>query len=177
MNEYKTTASKLLLVALAMFAFGFALVPLYDVFCDITGLNGKTYAVAAVTDGMKADRGRRVTVEFVANINRNFPWEFRPLTHRVRVYPGKMQSVMFYAKNLAASAKTGSAVPSIAPNRFSKYFTKTECFCFTKQHLEAGEDRLMPVRFILDPNIPREVQTLTLSYTFFDAEKNADDNS
>jgi cytochrome c oxidase assembly protein subunit 11 len=159
------------LIALLMFGFGFALVPLYDVFCDITGLNGKTgridreQALSAVID-----EDRLVTVEFLGTVRSDLPWDFKPLVRRVKVHPGEVTEVHYLASNKTADPVTGQAVPSVAPGQAARYFSKTECFCFTQQTLEAGEAKEMPIRFVVDPELPEEVRTISLSYTFFRAK-------
>ncbi len=152
---------------LAMFGFGFALVPLYNVFCEITGLNGKTGVVEASALNGRVDQTRLVTVEFVASVNSRLPWEFAPERHNMQVHPGKVYEAKFVARNLASEAMTGQAVPSVAPATASRYFNKTECFCFSQQRLEAGEERRLPVRFVIDRALPSNIGTVTLSYTFF----------
>ena len=165
------TAGKLVMLTLAMFGFGYALVPLYDVFCDITGLNGKTGRVeAAALDG-QADLSREVTIEFITSVNGGFDMEFAAEVLRMRVHPGELYEAHFMARNLSARATVGQAVPSVAPNVAASHFNKTECFCFTRQPFEAGESKRMPVRFIVDRDLPEHVRTITLSYTFFDADR------
>ena len=161
------------LVVLVMFGFGFALVPLYDVFCEVTGLNGKTGRIAAgEAQVMQVDTTREVTVEFVASVNSSLPWEIRSMVRRVTVHPGEVTEVKYSARNTTGETITGQAVPSLAPGLASKYFNKTECFCFTQQTLDAGEYKEMPLRFIVDPELPDDVGSVALSYTFFrmDAE-------
>lgn len=160
--------SKLALVVVAMFGFGYLLVPLYDVFCEVTGMNGKTGRLSvAQADRMTTDSSRLVTVEFVTNVNSGFPWNFKPMVSRVEVHPGRQTEVMFEVTNRASEIAIGQAVPSVAPNEAARYFSKTECFCFTEQKLAAGETRRMPVRFIVDPRLPKNIESLTLGYTFF----------
>ena len=157
-------------VVVAMFGFGFALVPVYNVLCQLTGLNGKTGRVSQQTAAATAiDPDRLVTVEFITSVNSNLPWDFKAETKRVKVHPGEITQALFYAKNNAGHAIVGQAIPSLAPAEASKYFSKTECFCFTQQTLGAGEAREMPVRFIVAPGLPRDVRTVTLSYTFFES--------
>ncbi|MCP5307052.1 MAG: cytochrome c oxidase assembly protein [Chromatiaceae bacterium] len=157
-------------VAVAMFGFGYLLVPLYDVFCEITGLNGKTGRVdeAAVVSRYHPDMTRTVTVQFVANNNTGMPWDFGPTVASMQVHPGKVYATAFSARNPTSHDMIGQAVPSVAPGKASRYFNKTECFCFNQQPLAAGEHKDMPLRFIVDPNLPRDVETLTLGYTLFD---------
>jgi cytochrome c oxidase assembly protein subunit 11 len=165
-------AKRLLLVTFAMFAFGYALVPLYNVFCEVTGLNGKTgrLSVAQAAEAeTRIDESRWVTVEFVTNVSAGMPWEFKPMVNKVKVHPGVETLAHFEAVNYAQFPVTGSAVPSVAPSAAARYFNKTECFCFTQQALNAGETRLMPVRFVVDPKLPQNVKVLTLAYTFFES--------
>ena len=165
----RRTAVRLALVTVAMFGFGFALVPIYDVFCEITGLNGKTGRVeAAALDG-QADLARTVTVEFVSSVNDGLGWIFEPEVTRMTVHPGQIYEAHFTASNPATSASAGQAVPSVSPGAAARYFNKTECFCFTRQELAGGERKRMPVRFVVDRDLPEQVHTITLSYTFFDA--------
>lgn len=161
-------AGRLAVVVLAMFGFGYLMVPLYNVFCEVTGLNGKTGRIStAAASGLGVDRSRTVTVEFVTSVNAGFPWSFRPLVNRVEVHPGEETQVMFEASNRGSEGSVGQAIPSVAPNGAARYFSKTECFCFTQQPLQAGETRQMPVRFVVDPKLPEGIDTLTLAYTFF----------
>src|SRR5690554_5675775 len=160
---------RLALTVVGMFAFGFALVPLYDVFCDLTGLNGKTggpYAYEAET--VQVDESREITVQFVANNNANMSWDFKPVQRQVTVHPGEMMEVHFIARNPTDRAMIGQAVPSVSPFRGADYLHKTECFCFTQQRLEAGEEIEMPLFFFVDQALPKDVSKLTLSYTLFD---------
>jgi cytochrome c oxidase assembly protein subunit 11 len=169
-------ALKLLLVVMGMFGFGFALVPLYDVFCDLTGLNGKTAGVYRPTEQIEIDKDRIVTVQFMANNNDGMTWEFRPTQRSVKVHPGELNSVTFYASNPTAKAMIGQAVPSVSPFHVASHLHKTECFCFEQQLLEANEEREMPLRFIIDRDLPEDVNTLTLSYTLFDVTELASTN-
>jgi cytochrome c oxidase assembly protein subunit 11 len=161
---------RIAIVAVAMFGFGYLLVPLYDVFCEITGLNGKTGRIdeAEVVARYEPDMSRTVTVQFVASNNIGMPWEFRPMVASMQVHPGKVYQTSFTARNPTAQNMIGQAVPSVAPGKASRYFNKTECFCFDQQPLAAGETKDMPLRFIVDPNLRGGVKTLTLAYTVFD---------
>ena len=171
----RRTAVKLLAVTFLMFGFGYALVPLYSVFCEITGLNGKTGRLSAVEAAqVQVDLNRTVTVECVTSVNAGMPWEFRPPARKITVHPGVETTVEFEAKNYAQFPVTGKAVPSVAPNEAARYFNKTECFCFTQQSLEPGESRKMPVRFVVDPRLPERVEVLTLAYTFFESVETAE---
>lgn len=168
-RNIRRTGFKLLAVALGMFAFGYALVPLYSVICEVTGLNGKTGRVEAKNNG-EVDTSRWVTVEFTGNSMHGLPWEFSPEQKSVRVHPGATTVVYYQARNTASEAITGQAVPSVAPNKAAAHFKKIECFCFTKQTLKAKETVQMPVRFVVDANLPQTVNTVTLSYAFFNAD-------
>jgi cytochrome c oxidase assembly protein subunit 11 len=161
---------RLLVVALAMFGFGYLMSPLYDVFCRITGLNGKTGRIEApIAAVSQVNSARVVTVEFTGSTQSGLPWEFRPLVKKLDVHPGETVEVNYLARNLAQEAITGQAVPSVTPNISAEYFNKIECFCFTQQTLEPGEAREMPVRFVVDAGLDEEVHTITLSYAFFNA--------
>ena len=165
---------RLAVVVVVMFGFGFALVPLYDVFCKVTGLNGKTGRIElekALSE--KVDEQRLVTVEFLATVSSDLPWEFGPVIKKVKVHPGAVTEVKYFARSLTDSAITGQAVPSLAPGLAAKYFNKTECFCFTRQTLGPREAREMPLRFVVDPDLPVNVKTVSLSYTFYQAGNNA----
>jgi cytochrome c oxidase assembly protein subunit 11 len=157
---------RLVLFAAGMFAFGFLLVPLYEVMCRITGIGGRTSAVAAtVTEREVADR--TITVEFVAVLNEQAPWEFRPNVASMQVHPGKLYDTSYFARNLTDAPLVGSAVPSVAPGDAANHFEKTECFCFTRQKFTAREGRNMGVQFMIDPALPEYVDRVTLSYTLF----------
>jgi cytochrome c oxidase assembly protein subunit 11 len=169
-RDLRRTGIKLGLVAAGMFAFGYALVPLYDVLCEVTGLNGKT-GRAEATSSAVPDSDRWVTVEFTGQTMRGLPWEFRPAQKTLRVRPGAPAVAYYDARNTASEAITGQAVPSVAPNKAASHFKKIECFCFSQQALKAGESRRMPVQFRVDPALPREVTTITLSYAFFNADR------
>ena len=162
---------RLAIAAMLMFGFGFAMVPLYDVFCDVTGLNGKTGRIELEQVlSSKVDNDRLVTVEFLGTVHSDLPWEFNPLVKRIKVHPGEVTEVNYYARNLTDKQVVGQAVPSVAPGQAAKYFNKTECFCFTRQTLAAGEYKKMPLRFVVDPGLPEDVRTVSLSYTFFQAK-------
>jgi cytochrome c oxidase assembly protein subunit 11 len=158
---------RLAVMACAMFAFGFALVPLYDVFCEVTGLGGRTADTAATVVESAVDPDRTVTVEFVAVVNEQAPWEFRPAVTSLEVHPGQLYDTTFFARNLTTRELVGQAVPSVAPGEAARHFKKTECFCFTSQEFAPGEGRDMGLTFMVDPDLPAHVDRLTLSYTFF----------
>lgn len=160
---------KAVMVVFGMFAFGFLLVPLYDVFCEVTGLNGKTAGqFTGNLAAMPRDESRTIKVQFLTANNENMPWQFRPTVKTIRVQPGVETDVAFFAKNTTTDAMVAQAVPSVSPSAGAEYFLKTECFCFQQQPLEAGAEVLMNVRFLVDSNLPAEINTLTLSYTLFD---------
>ena len=158
---------RLAVMAISMFAFGFLLVPLYEVMCKITGIGGRTNAEAATVSVSREVSARLVTVEFVAVLNEQAPWEFRPTVSSIQVHPGQLYDTAFFARNLTDGVLVGSAVPSVAPGRAAKHFIKTECFCFTQQNFTAGEGRDMGVQFMIDPALPEYIDRVTLSYTFF----------
>lgn len=159
---------RLLMVVIGMFGFGFAMVPLYDVICDITGLNGKTAGQYVNDKPMVVDPDREITIQFLTNNNANMPWEFRPVLRSIKVRPGEMYETNFFARNPAGQPMTAQAIPSVTPFYAAAYLHKTECFCFNQQHLASGESIDMPLRFIVDSQIPDDIHTLTLSYTLFD---------
>lgn len=165
----RRTAAKLGVVAVGMFLFGYALVPLYDVLCEVTGLNGKTGRAVAATS--EIDRSRTVTVEFIGQAQSGLPWEFRPTIRTLTVHPGEIATAQYLAHNRADEAITGQAVPSVAPGLAATHFKKIECFCFTRQKLKSGETRELAVQFVVDPKLAPEVQTVTLSYTFFNTDE------
>ena len=166
-NTQRKHLALLSLLAVGMLGFAFALVPLYEIFCEVTGLNGKTSGRAADPATGLVVSDREVTIQFIAHVGNGMPWEFRPTENRMRVRLGEMNSTDYYARNRAARVVTGQAVPSVAPGYAARYLHKVECFCFTQQRLEAGEAQYMPVRFYVDNDLPEEVHTLSLSYTLF----------
>jgi cytochrome c oxidase assembly protein subunit 11 len=159
---------KMVLAAAVAFAFTFSLVPLYRIACEkVFGIRLDNTAADASTVAAASDEARMVTVEFDGGVNSALPWSFRPNETRKRVRVGEQYETTYYAHNNGDRPIVGTATPSVAPARASGYFAKTECFCFTAQTLAAGETRDMPVRFIIDPSLPADVKTITLSYTFF----------
>ena len=159
---------RLLFVTLAMFGFGYALIPVYGWVCDLTGFNGTTGRVEAASLRPPAVSNRRVTVQFLATVNGHLPWEFVGPPRAMVVIPGKLYETEFEVYNRAKYSVTGQATPSVAPVAAAAYFNKTECFCFTKQRIEAGAKVKMPVRFIVNERLPEKVEMMTLSYTFFE---------
>ena len=165
-------ALKLAGVTLAMFAFGYALSPMYDVMCKAFGINGKTGRTDAQTVAAQpVDMSRTVTVEFTGLATSGLPWEFKPLTKKMDLHPGETHEVKYLVRNLAKEEITGQAIPSVTPGESAPHFKKIECFCFTRQTLKPGETREMPVRFVVDAGLDRDVQTITLSYSFFNIDK------
>lgn len=163
-------AAKLLAFAVGMFAFGFlVLPPMYDVFCDLTGFGGRTNTEAAAATEAP-DLSRTVRVEFMTTVNGYKLWEFGADRDSIEVHPGKMYYATFTAKNLSDTAKITQSVPSVAPISANEHFRKIECFCFTSQEFAANEERPMPLQFIVDPDLPEYVDTITLSYTLFETE-------
>ena len=164
----KKLVSKLVIIVVSMFGFGFAMVPLYDVFCDITGLNGKTANEAAQANEAGVDISREIKVQFISKAAKDMPWQFRPEVAEISVQPGETKIIKFYAKNESSVKMVGQSVPSVAPGRAASYFKKVACFCFEQQTLEGQEEVWMPLKFYIDADIPSDVTTLTLSYTLFD---------
>tara|TARA_R110001592_G_scaffold324870_3_gene604615 strand:- start:5052 stop:5594 length:543 start_codon:yes stop_codon:yes gene_type:complete len=167
-KKTKKIVSKLLIIVIGMFGFGFAMVPLYDVFCDITGLNGKTATEAAQVNNGGIDITREIKVQFISHAAKDMPWQFRPEVTEIMVRPGETKLVKFYAKNESSVKMVGQSVPSVAPGMAASHFKKIECFCFQQQILEGQEEVWMPLQFYIDADIPADVTTLTLSYTLYD---------
>jgi cytochrome c oxidase assembly protein subunit 11 len=163
------TVSKLLLLVVGMFGFGFALIPIYDLICEVTGLGGRTggaYVYDPAT--MAVDRSRLVKVNFITNTNDGMPWEFRAEQGAMRVRPGELAEAMFHVYNPTDRPMIGQAIPSVVPVKAVAYFHKTECFCFQQQTLAPGQSMAMPMRFVVDPDLPRDVQSISLGYALFD---------
>ncbi|TMH71837.1 MAG: cytochrome c oxidase assembly protein [Betaproteobacteria bacterium] len=158
--------AKLALVAAGMFGFGYALVPFYYQICAAWGVNALGEVREAPVN-TQVDRARVITVEFDANAH-GLPWRFRPLVNHIQVHPGELATVEYEVSNERSVAITGQAVPSYGPAYAGEYFKKVECFCFTQQTLAPGETRRMPVTFVIDPRLPRDVSSIALSYTFFE---------
>jgi len=168
MDQNQKLTLKLAAFALGSFAFGFALVPLYDVLCDITGFGDQSQLARARMAIEAPDDSRTITVDFVADLPSVGNWEFRPTVASMQIHPGRLYKTEFFAHNLTGFATTAQAVPNIAPGKAAGYFRKTECFCFTPQKFAVNEQRPMVVRFVVDPAIPHSVDRITLSYTFYD---------
>lgn len=165
----------LVLVIIGMFGFAFALVPLYEVICEVTGLNGKPANEASSSPlAVNPDeKTREITVEFLANTSTGMPWDFKPVVSRVKVVPGESRTVEFYVKNRSQSTIVGQAIPSISPGLAAAHLKKIECFCFNEQLLEGGNDTKMPLVFYIDPELPKNIKTLTLSYTLYNITETA----
>ena len=168
MNENRKLTLKLGAFALGAFAFGFALVPLYDVLCDITGFGNQKALAEQRLSVENPDDTRTITVDFMAELPSVGNWEFRPTVASMQVHPGRLYKTEFFAHNLTGRDTMAQAVPNITPGKAAGFFRKTECFCFTPQHFAVNEARPMTVRFVVDPAIPHSVDRIMLSYTFYD---------
>jgi cytochrome c oxidase assembly protein subunit 11 len=163
--DNRRLSRRLTIVAIGMFGFAFALVPFYNQICAALGINSLDRP--AETVNTQVDRSRLVTIELDSNAH-NLPWRFRPLVHAIEVHPGELAMVEYEIVNVREAAVTGQAVPSYGPSRAGEYFQKIECFCFTQQTLAPGETRRMPVLFVVDPKLPKDLNTIAVSYTFFE---------
>jgi cytochrome c oxidase assembly protein subunit 11 len=158
-------------VVVAMFGFGYAVLPLlYDVVCEITGIGGKPAVAQEADQAAAVDADRLITVQFLGTVNSALPWEVRPTVAKMQINPGRVYQATYFARNLSDNATVGTATPNVSPGKAAIYFTKTECFCFSEQAFEGGEGREMPLRFVVGTGLPPDVRTITLSYTFFNAE-------
>jgi cytochrome c oxidase assembly protein subunit 11 len=172
-KENLKIVSKLGVIALGMFAFGYALVPIYRAICEVTGINILALSERQVP-GLKAtlpantqvDTSRTIVVEFDTNVRG--PWDFRPMVRSMEVHPGQLATVMYEFQNIQTREMSAQAIPSYAPRQAGNHFNKLECFCFTQYTLEPGEKKEWPVAFVIDPRLPKDVTTITLSYTFFE---------
>ena len=164
-KENLRLSRRLAIVAIGMFGFAFALVPFYNQICAALGINSIERPAEVVNT--QVDTSRTVTIELDSNAH-NMPWRFRPLVNEVKVHPGELAVVEYEIVNVRASPVTGQAVPSYGPQHAAEYFQKVECFCFTQQTLAPGETRRMPVVFVVDPRLPKDVSTIAVSYTFFE---------
>jgi cytochrome c oxidase assembly protein subunit 11 len=168
-NEKRSQLVRLGGVAAAMFGFGFAMVPMYNAICQLTNQNGKdSRMLVASTVAERPDLSREVTVQFTTQVNGGRDWGFKAETAQIKVHPGELYTVNFTARNPDDQALVAQAVPSVTPWNAARYLKKTECFCFRQQPFKAGEEKSMPVRFMLERELPADVDTVTLSYTFFD---------
>jgi cytochrome c oxidase assembly protein subunit 11 len=164
-EDNRTTLAKLAAIAVVMFGFGFALVPLYKKFCEVSGVYN--LQKPDTVRNTQIDGSRTLTLQFDTS-TRGLPWEFRPLTRSIQVHPGQMVQVVFEVNNTSDVVLVGQAIPSYGPQVAAQYVKKIECFCFARQEVKAGERRQMPVQFVVDPGLPADVSTITLSYTFFE---------
>jgi cytochrome c oxidase assembly protein subunit 11 len=164
--DNRRTFTRLSIVAVAMFGFGFALVPFYDQICKALGINSLVEKSEPVAN-TQVDRTRTVTIEFDANAH-GMPWRFQPAVRHLQVHPGQLVQVDYEVANVRSAPVTGQAVASYGPRYAGQYFRKLDCFCFQQQTLAGGETRRMPVSFVVDPSLPAEINTITLSYTFFE---------
>lgn len=164
-QENRRLLLRLIVGAVAMFGFGFLLVPFYEKICEVTGINN--LLKADKIENTQIDASRLITVQFDANTH-GLPWRFKPMQGALRVHPGELATIAYEVENIRDEPITGQAVPSYGPPLSGQYFRKMDCFCFTQQTLEPGERRTMPVAFVIDPGLPADVNTITLSYTFFE---------
>jgi cytochrome c oxidase assembly protein subunit 11 len=168
--RHRRLTLSLSLIALGAFGFGFALVPLYDLLCAVTGYGDRSALTRASNETATVDETRLVTVEFVANLPSVGNWQFKPEVTSMKVNPGRLYEAKFLARNQTGQAAWAQAVPDVAPSKASAYFRKTECFCFTPQQFAVDESKHMPVRFFVDPALPKYVDRITLAYTFYDTQ-------
>ncbi len=177
-KRHLMVSARMLMLAVGMFGFGYLMVPLYEVICEVTGLNGKTGRIsvaeseARLNESLQGADGklladREITVEFVGIVSAGGNWKFTPNDREMKVKPGQQYLTSYYAENLSSIPVVGQASPSVSPSAAARYFNKTECFCFTRQEFEAKGSRDMPVTFVIDPDVPINVDRVTLSYTFF----------
>jgi cytochrome c oxidase assembly protein subunit 11 len=168
-RENRRLTWQLAAIAAGSLGFGFALVPLYNVLCAVTGYGDQARLRERVAAAVgHPDLTRTVTVEFLADVASSGTFEFRPVVRTVEVHPGQLYTAQFYAHNLTGRDTVAQAVPNIAPSEVAAYFHKTECFCFSPQHFRLDEGRDMPVRFFIDPSLPKHIELVTLAYTFYD---------
>jgi cytochrome c oxidase assembly protein subunit 11 len=158
----------MLVLVAGMFAFCFALVPIYNVFCKVTGLNGKTPGQVKQVENANVDLTRTVTVQLISTLNESMPGEFSPKVKAITLHPGEYVTTSFWVKNLTNYPMIVQAIPSVSPGLAAEHLRKIECFCFIHQPLEAREGKEMPLVFTVDPALPKHIQTLTLAYTLFD---------
>jgi len=168
LRPHRALSLKVLGIALGSFAFGYALVPFYNVLCSITGLGDQTALARRAVAVEKPDLTRTITVDFMAELPSVGSWAFRPLARSIEIHPGKLYSTEYFAQNLTGFATVAQAVPNISPSKAAAYFHKTECFCFSPQRFAKDEQKTMPVRFIVDPQLPSYIDRITLSYMFYD---------
>ena len=172
--EAKKTLRRLVIAVPLMFAFGFALVPLYDVFCEVTGINGKVFQSDYSEDLVKED-GRPLGLQFISTNNENMPWIFKPSKEVMTISTGKYYTATFYVKNTTDKKMMAQAVPSVAPSNAAAHLKKLECFCFEQQELMPGEEALLPVKLLVSDDLPKNIKNVILSYTIFDITDYSDD--
>jgi cytochrome c oxidase assembly protein subunit 11 len=172
----KKTLTKLIIAVPLMFAFGFALVPLYDVFCEVTGLNGKVFQ-SEHSDELVREDGRQLSLQFISTNNENMPWTFEPSEQVMDIQTGKYHTATFYVKNTTNKTMTAQAVPSVAPSNAAEQLKKLECFCFEQQELKPGEEALLPVKLLVSDDLPSNIKNIILSYTIFDITEYEDDQT
>ena len=177
--SHRRLVVRLLLIVAAATLFAWAMVPLYNVLCEVTGFNGKTGGQGVIRDGFAAgglqsaaptnavDTSRTVRVEFTGTVMPGLPWDMRPLTTQLDIHPGELQQVSYLVRNTSDRTITGQAVPSVTPGQAAQHFEKIECFCFEQQTLAPGESQEMPLAFIVKPAVDRDIAHITLSYAFF----------
>lgn len=163
----RSTLIRLVVSAFLMFGFGYALVPFYEKLCQVLDVNNLNKQDNTLPLNTQVDRSRNVTVEFDANLHK-LPWNFKPVTGSLVVHPGEVVTVEYEVSNTRENAVTGQAIPSYTPSAAMQYFQKLDCFCFKQQTLAAGETRRMPIAFLVSPDLPEDINTITLSYTFFE---------
>ena len=167
--EARRTLRNLIGIVVGMFAFGWLLVPMYDVFCEITGLNGKVTGPSALSEeSLAITEQRELLVQFMTHNNESMPWFFDSEKSQMRVITGNQYEATFVFHNTTAKEMVGQVIPSVSPGRGAEYFHKTECFCFESQPLDANSSIEMPLAFIVDQDLPEDIKTITLSYTLFD---------
>ena len=182
-NKSKKTIKLLSTVVLGMFVFSFALVPLYNVFCEVTGLNGKIELKATTEKGLENQDGRDISIQFISHNNEEMPWIFKPSEEKIKIKTGKYHTATFYVRNTTSKRMVAQAIPSVAPSNAASHLKKLECFCFEQQELAPGEEALLPVKLIFDNDLPKSIKNVVLSYTIFDvtnykdAEMNQRQNS
>jgi len=169
MNGVRKSVSKLFLATFGMFLFGFALVPIYDVFCEITGLNGKI--TGPTFSEYESVGNRELNIIFTTTNNKGMPWFFDSEESQMKVTTGEQYFMEYVFTNTSEKPMIAQAIPSVSPGRGAQYFHKTECFCFEQQHLEPGESISIPVKFVIDPDLPKDISSLALGYTLFDVTK------
>jgi cytochrome c oxidase assembly protein subunit 11 len=167
LRRNRSTLIRLVVSAFLMFGFGYALVPFYEKLCQVLDVNNLNKQDNTLPLNTQVDRSRNVTVEFDANLHK-LPWNFKPVTGSLVVHPGEVVTVEYEVSNTRGNAVTGQAIPSYTPSAAMQYFQKLDCFCFKQQTLAAGETRRMPIAFLVSPDLPKDINTITLSYTFFE---------